>query len=103
MGVGIFRVGLFSRKYGMCVCVCVCVIASKFNAIYGSPKVPLLSLVVASFPGLQSPNAVEGLVKLLRRMTSGRHWVDVGGMAYMPCIYILALQFTGSATPPTST
>ena len=23
---------------------------------------------VASFPGLQSPNAVEGLVKLLRRM-----------------------------------
>ena len=28
--------------------------------------------VVASFPGLQSPNAVEGLVKLLRRMTSGR-------------------------------
>ena len=27
--------------------------------------------VVASFPGLLSPNAVEGLVKLLRRMTSG--------------------------------
>ena len=27
---------------------------------------------VASFPGLQSPNAVEGLVKLLRRMTPGR-------------------------------
>ena len=26
-------------------------------------KCPLLSLVVASFPGLQSPNAVEGLVK----------------------------------------
>ena len=23
-------------------------------------------------------NAVEGLVKLLRRMTSGGHWVDVG-------------------------
>ena len=37
---------------------------------------------LASFPGLQSPNAVEGLVKLLRRMTSGRCWVyipvDVG-------------------------
>ena len=37
---------------------------------------------LASFPGLQSPNAVEGLVKLLRRMTSGRRWVyiwvDVG-------------------------
>ena len=37
---------------------------------------------IASFPGLQSPNAVEGLVKLLRRMTSGRRWVyiwvDVG-------------------------
>ena len=27
--------------------------------------------VLASFPGLQSPNAVEGLVKLLCRMTSG--------------------------------
>ena len=25
---------------------------------------------LASFPGLQSPNAVEGLVKILRRMTS---------------------------------
>ena len=25
---------------------------------------------IASFPGLQSPNAVEGLVKLVRRMTS---------------------------------
>ena len=37
---------------------------------------------VALFPGLQSPNAVEGLVKLLRRMTSGGRWVyiwvDVG-------------------------
>ena len=30
-------------------------------------------LIVASFPGLQSPNTVEDLVKLLRRMTSGRH------------------------------
>ena len=29
---------------------------------------------LASFPGFQSPNAVEGLVKLLRRMTSGRRW-----------------------------
>ena len=40
---------------------------------------------LASFPGLQSPNAVEGLVKLLRRMTSGRRWVyiwvDVGWMS----------------------
>ena len=39
---------------------------------------------LASFPGLQSPYAVEGLVKLIRRMTSGRRWrydrrwVDVG-------------------------
>ena len=100
MGVGIFRAGLLSRKYGMCVCV----IASRFNAIYGSPKVPITFIgIVASFPGLQSSNAVEGLVKLLCGMTSGRRWVDVGGVAYMPCIYILALQFTGSATPPTST
>ena len=37
-------------------------------------KCPLLLLVVASFPGLQSPNAVEGLVKLPCRMTSGRRW-----------------------------
>ena len=29
----------------------------------------------ASFPGLLSPNAVEGLVKLVRRMTSGRHCI----------------------------
>ena len=28
--------------------------------------------ILALFPGLQSPNAVEGLVKLLRRMMSGR-------------------------------
>ena len=62
---------------------------------------PLLSLVVASFPGLQSPNQVEGLVKLLCRMTSGRCWVDVGRRGLQPCIYILALQFTGSAMPPT--
>ena len=38
--------------------------------------------LLASFPGLQSPNAVEGPVKLLHRMTSGRRWVyirvDVG-------------------------
>ena len=41
---------------------------------------------LASFPGLQSPNAVEGLVKLICRMASGRRWrytlgrrwVDVG-------------------------
>ena len=64
----------------------------------------LLSLVEASFSGLQSPNAVEGLVKLLRRMTSGRRWVDIGGhRLHAVHIYILALQFTGSATPPTST
>ena len=30
---------------------------------------------LASFPGLQSPNTVEGLVKLIRRMTSGRRYV----------------------------
>ena len=33
---------------------------------------------LVSFLGLQSPNAVESLVKLLRKMTSGRRWVDVG-------------------------
>jgi len=30
--------------------------------------------ILALFPGLQSPYAVEGLVKLLRKMTSGRRW-----------------------------
>ena len=47
---------------------------------------------VASFPGLLSPNAVEGLVKLVRRMTSGGRleaWLTRR-----------ACQFTGSATPP---
>ena len=36
------------------------------------------SITIASFPGLQSPNAVEDLVKLLHRMTSGKRWVDIG-------------------------
>ena len=31
-------------------------------------------VLIASFPGLQSPYAVEGLVKLIRRMTSVRRW-----------------------------
>ena len=44
---------------------------------------------LASFPGLQSPNAVEGLVKLLRRMTSG------GRLEAWLC-----MQLTGSAMPP---
>ena len=56
---------------------------------FGSPSPPtpcglgtrldsiILALVVALFPGLQSPNAVEGLVKLLRRMTSSRRWVYI--------------------------
>ena len=42
--------------------------------------------VLASFPGFLSPNAVEGLVKLLRRMTSGGRletchfrWIAVHG------------------------
>ena len=36
-----------------------------------------LQYTVASFPGLLSPNAVEGLVNLLRRMTSGGRWVYI--------------------------
>ena len=35
-------------------------------------------------------NAVEGLVKLLRRMTSGRRWE----------VWLIALCITSSATPP---
>ena len=37
----------------------------------------------ASFPGLQSPSTVEGLVKLLRRMMSGgclEAWLIAPGM-----------------------
>ena len=49
----------------------------------------MLGVVLASFPGLQSPNAVEGLVKLVRRMTSG------GRLEAWLC-----MQLTGSATPP---
>ena len=37
-----------------------------------SPVIEHSMAYLASFPGLQSPNAVEGLVKLLCRMTSGR-------------------------------
>ena len=49
----------------------------------------MLGVVLASFPGLQSPYAVEGLVKLVRRMTSGG------------CLEAwLCMQLTGSATPP---
>ena len=40
-------------------------------------------------------NAVEDLVKLLRRMTSGRC-----GTCGLSAVHSLALQFTGSATPP---
>ena len=53
---------------------------SKFS-LSGAKRENTLT-ILALFPGLQSPNAVEGLVKLLRRMTSGRRWVyipvDVG-------------------------
>ena len=54
-------------------------------ALAVTPLWYIISLVprswLASFPGLQSPNAVEGLVKLIRRMTSGRRWVYIyGGM-----------------------
>ena len=51
-------------------------------AIASFPGLPRLRFLIAcsilqlaSFPGLQSPNAVEGLVKLLRRMTSGRRCI----------------------------
>ena len=39
-----------------------------------SPVIEHSMAYLASFPGLQSPNAVEGLVKLLRRMMSGRRY-----------------------------
>ena len=32
------------------------------------------AVILASFPGLQSPYKVEGLVKLLHGMTSGRRY-----------------------------
>ena len=57
----------------MCVCVCVCVIASRFNAIYGSPKVPI------TFIG--------------SRMTSGRRWVGVGGHG-LHAVHIMAYGST---------
>ena len=43
---------------------------------------------LASFPGLLSPNAVEGLVKLIRRMTSGGH-LEVWFIA--PCMHNTAV------------
>ena len=53
------------------------------------------SLGASLVPRPSIPNAVEGLVKLVRRMTSGGRleaWLTHRG-----CI---ALQFTGNATPP---
>ena len=45
---------------------------------------------------LITANAVEGLVILLHRLTSGRRWE---AWLIVPC-NTLAMQFTGSATPP---
>ena len=44
---------------------------SILNASGNENSLLLPVTCVASFPGLQSPNAVEGLVKLLHRLTSG--------------------------------
>ena len=68
----------------MCVCVCVCVhifisVTKHIMCMYWQrPGKEVNTYMysrcnIASFPGLQSPNAVEGVVKLLRRMTSGGH------------------------------
>ena len=61
----------------VCVCVCVCVLSGRLTdrltqlCTWGNKY----SLVPR--PSLTA-NAVEGLVKLLRRMTSGGRMVDVG-------------------------
>ena len=47
---------------------------------------------LASFPGLQSPNSVEGLVKLLRRMTSSQVDVWRRGLSHRACISTAVYQ-----------
>ena len=52
----------------------IAIICAKSSSMV---KVGKSNQEIASFPGLLSPNAVEGLVKLVRRMTSDGRWVDV--------------------------
>ena len=65
----------------------------------GKPKpIDVIVVLCSLIPRpLITANAVEGLVKLQHRMTSSGHlevWLIT------PCMHTLALQFTGSATPP---
>ena len=55
------------------VCVAYDVVVHMKIDLYKRTTVSTIHLCkcIASFPGLLSPNAVEGLVKLLCRMTSG--------------------------------
>ena len=66
------------------------------TASYAPATVAGLYSSLGSFPGLQSPNAVEGLVKFIRRMTSGRHWIDVGDRRWVD-VGGVALPVNGSA------
>ena len=55
-----------------------------------------LGLGLASFPGLQSPNAVEGLVKLLRRMTSNVYPTSISNVYLTSFTY----EFYQAGLPP---
>ena len=62
-----------TKTIGMHWCTCIMQLSCNAN-IWPHKHLSFLtglSLLLASFPGLQSPNVVEGLVKLVRRMTSG--------------------------------
>ena len=57
-----------------CTCICIKMHVSRDHVQEQSQNpsiIKWIGMLLASFPGLQSPNAVEVLVKLLRRMTSG--------------------------------
>ena len=58
----------------------------RYSNIEGCSLIPRPSITA---------NVVEGVVKLLRRMASGRRWE---AWLIVPC-NTLAMQFTGSATP----
>ena len=49
----------------------VCGLRDYYTLSHGSQ---IFCFILASFPGLLSPNALEGLVKLVRRMTSVDVW-----------------------------
>ena len=73
------------------LCVLHDLIPRLFPHVWNEPgnKANECICTLASFPGLLSPNAVEGLVKLVRRMTSGGH---LEAWLIAPCMHNTAVH-----------